>query len=90
MKRISLITPSNHPGEIGNDVESIPYSDGLIRTFTIQRYLEDAQKKGGEVVIVPHKWSGKPFEKIIACDKFGRLTLENGKQVWPYKKFYTS
>lgn len=94
MKRISLITPSNRQGairnDVGNDVESIPYSDGLIRTQTIKAFLEKAKKLNGEVVIVPHKWNGKRFDRIIDCDNHGRLTLDNGKQVWPYKKIYNT
>lgn len=90
MKRISLLTPSKENNGLTNDVESIPYSDGYIRTSTIKRYLEVAKEKGGEVVIVPHKWNGKQFDRIIECDNHGRLTLDNGKQVWPYKKLYNS
>ena len=90
MKRISLLTPSNNQGEIGNNVESIPYSDGYIRTYTIKRFLKEAKEKGGEVVIVPHKWNGKKFDRIVDCDNHGRLTLDDGRQVWPYKKIYNT
>ena len=67
-----------------------------IRIFS--RYLLEAQyvsddifslrTKGGKVKIIPHNWSGTPLRQIVECDKLGRLTLDNGRVVWPYRKHY--